>query len=307
LKWPLVALAGLAAVYGVLQLVGARESGPLPLFPAFRAEAATKISLRGPGGGAVLEKRGGIWVAASEGSYPAEADAVERMLEAVQGFSRKDMISSNPDKQALYQVDTTGVAVAIEGAGGKVLAAFVVGKLGPDYQSTYVRAANSKRVILAPGHLSSVFPSGKPSWQDKRIFAYQAADLTEIGIEKPGTSLVLRRASDGKWVIGQPEGAECDANKANRLARALAGLRSEDFAGHAPVPRAGVDRPDSSVSFKTSGGAEEKLVIGHGADGGRFYAAKGKGDVVYLLGAQNVKTLLADVAELTPKPPEVQE
>ena len=295
-------LAGLAVAYGALELAGARRSGPRPLFPGFKADAAARLTLRSPDGGAVLEKREGTWVVASEAAFPADADAVGRMLEAIQGFSRKDMISSKADKHALYEVDTTGVAVAVEGGAGKVLADFVVGRLGPDYQSTYVRAAGSDDVILAPGHLGSVFPRRKASWQDKRVFAYQAAELAEIRIEKPGASLVLKRDGDGKWLIAAPEGAQCDAGKANRLARVLASLRAEDFAGHAPMPEAGLDRADSVVTFTTTTGGQEKLVIGRAAAGGQFYATKGKGDTVYFLNAASVKTLLAELADLAPQP-----
>jgi hypothetical protein len=302
MKWLLIALVGLAAVYALLHLGGARQAGPHPLFPAFKAGSAHKITLGGPGGGAVLEKQDGAWVVTSEASYPADADAVRKMLDAAAGFSKQDMISSNPEKQAAYQVDTTGVTVTIEDVQGKARAAFVIGKLGPDYQSTYVREASSANVILAPGYLGSVFSRGKQSWQDKRIFNYEPADLVEIGVTKPGLAMVLKRGGDGTWLVAQPDGAPCDSNKASRLARILAHLTSTDFAGHAPMPEAGVDKPDSSVWFKVSSGAEARLVIGHDAGGGRFYAAKDKGSVVYLVGAQTVKTLLPDVASLAPAP-----
>jgi hypothetical protein len=302
MKWLLVALVVLAAVYGLLHLGSARKAGPRPLFPGFKAEAAHKITLGGPNGKAALEKRDDVWVVTSEASYPADADAVKEMLDVAVGLSRKDMISSNPEKQADYQVDTTGVAVTIEDAQGKTRAAFIIGRLGPDYQSTYVREANSASVILAPGYLTQVFSRGKQSWQDKRIFNYEPADLVELGVDKPGLAMVLKRGDDGKWLVAQPESAACDSNKASRLARILARLTSVDFAGRVPMPEAGVDRPDSSVWFKLANGTEAKLVIGHDAGGGRFYAAKAQGSVVYLVSAQTVKNLLADVASLAPAP-----
>ena len=302
MKWYVIALVILAAVYGLLHLAGARKAGPRPLFPAFKAGSARKITLGGPDGGAVLEKKNDVWLVTSEASYPADADAVQKMLDVAAGLSRKDMISSNPEKQAAYQVDTTGVAVTIEDAKGKTRAAFTVGKLGPDYQSTYVREANSAEVILAPGYLGPIFSRGTQSWQDKRVFNYEPTDLVEIGVNKPGLAMVLKRSDDGKWLVAQPEGAACDSNKASRLARILARLTSVDFAGRVPMPEAGVDRPDSSVWFKVASGAGAKLVIGHDAGGGRFYAARDRGDVVYLISAQTVKNLLPDVASLAPAP-----
>ncbi|HVP57674.1 MAG TPA: DUF4340 domain-containing protein [bacterium] len=302
MRWLVAALVILAAIYGGLHLGSMRKAGPRPLFPDFKADAAQKISLASPQGRVVLEKKDDVWVVSSEASYPADAANIQKILDAVSGFSRNDMISSNPEKQAAYQVDSTGIAVTIEDAAGKPRAAFIVGKLGPDYQSTYVRDANSARVILAPGYLRSVFSRGKQSWQDKRVFKVDLADIVTITIKKPGLSMALERASDGKWHLTQPEGAECDSNKATRVARALAFLTADDFAGHMPMPEAGVDKPDSSVSFRVTSGAEATLFIGHAAANGSFYVARDKSDVIYFLNPQSVRNLLPDLASLAPTP-----
>jgi hypothetical protein len=79
------------------------------------------------------------------------------------------------------------------------------------------------------------------------------------------------------------------------MAARLSGL---DFAGRLPMPEAGVDRPDSSLTLKLASGATAKLTIGRDAGGGRFYAATDQGDVVYLIGGSAVRALFADVATL---------
>jgi len=304
MKWLLSVLVVLAGLYGLLQFGSARKARPRPLFPAFRTELAAKITLHTSDANTVLEKKGDVWVVTSEDSFPAEADAVKQILDAGKGFSRRDMISANPQKQALYQVDSSGVAVTVEDTRGKVLASFVVGKLGADYQSTYIRDMTSNDVILAQGYFGPTFDRGKRSWQDKLIFRVEPNDVVEVGVTRPGLAMVLKRSAEGKWFISQPESIECEAGKASRLVKTLANLRCENFAWHVAASEAGVDNPDSSAWFKTADGTERKVLIGHGAGEGRFYVKRGDISLIYIVPAQTVKVIMPDVADLLPRPAE---
>jgi hypothetical protein len=300
MKWLVITLAVVAGLYGLLELAAARRARQQPLFPGFKPEAAEKISLHSPRTDVVLERQGDVWLVASEGSFPADFSAVGQMLDAASAFSRKDMVSSNPERQALYQVDTTGVAVSIEGAGGRRLASFIVGKLGPDYQSTYVRDASSNTVILAAGHLGGTFDRGQRSWQDKRIFAVEPKDVIGVTVTKPGLSMALERRGENEWVVSRPESGGCDPTKVSKWVRALANLRADDFVGRMPMPAAGLENPDSSVSLETAAGAQVKLLIGHALEGGRFYVKRADRDIVYTVSATTVKNLLQGQASLAP-------
>lgn len=297
----IIVLVILAGIFAVIRFGFESGDGEEAVFPDFRPEMAARIMLEGKEKTTVLEKAEGIWIVASEDSFPSEAEAVQTIFESVAGFSRKDIISSNPEKQWLYQVDSTGVMVTIEDAESKALASFIVGKVGPDYQSTYVRDAGSDEVVLAAGYLAPAFDRGKRSWQDKTVFAYEPADIVGIEILRPDERFSLARDSAGQWYMSQPESTACDQNVVTRLVRALASLRCDDFAGRAPVPESGLAEADSSVWFKTAGGIEERLVFGHETEPKQVYAAKAGSDMVFLLAAYRVERMLPGVEELRVK------
>lgn len=308
MKWLILALVVVGGLWGGLELRGRSKARPQPLYPDFKIEAAEKITIESPQGSAVLEKENGAWIAASEDSFPAEADAIRDMLVTIAAFSRKDRISSNPQKQALYQVDSSGASVTVQDGGGKTMASLVVGKTGADYQSTYVRESKSNDVIMAQGAFSHIFNRGKRSWQDKRIFNLQPDQVAEVGMTRAGETTVLKRGSDGAWYVSEPESAACDQGRVSGLVRTLATLRCEGFAGRTPLLEWGVASPDSSVYLKTTDGDQRTLLIGHTGEGDRFYAALAQGSIVYLLAPRSVKTLLPPPADLLPKeeslPPE---
>jgi hypothetical protein len=223
---------------------------------------------------------------------------VDDMLGRVTGFSRKDIISSNPKKQALYQVDSAGVFVSILDARGDTLVRFVVGKPGPDYQSTYVRDVGSGDVVLAPGYLRAVFDRGKRTWQDRTVYALEPDVIEEIKIGRSLESLTLRRNAAGEWFVSEPDSSACDQNTVTRLVRTLAYLRCDELAGRMPAPVFGLGEPDSAVGFRTADGRREELLLGHRNDKEQTYAKKKDSDIVYLLAAHKVDAILPRPAEL---------
>ena len=288
----------LVAVFVVLRLTSDRGQKDEPLFPDFRAEAAARLTIQGRQTGTVLEKSDDVWIVASEDSFPAEPGAVEKILEPIPGFSRKDRISSNPEKQALYQVDSAGVQVAVEDAGGRRIAAFVVGKVGPDYQSTYVRDADSDDVILAPGYLTPVFERGTRTWQDLTVYDLEPQEIVEVRLTTPGQIVGLERDESGAWYISQPESASCNKGRVSRLVKSLAYLRADYIAGRLPVEGSGVDVPDSSLWFRTADGVEDAILFGGRDENNRTYFRRKASDMVYILASPRVGSLLPRLHEL---------
>lgn len=300
MKWLIVVLVVIGGIWGALELRDRQSSKPQPLYPLFKPETAAKITIKSSDGGAALERAGENWLVVSEDSFPAEPSVMSDILVTIAAFSRRDKISSNPGNQALYQVDSAGTAVTVEDNKGRQVASFVVGKRGPDYQSTYVRDTKTNDVIVAQGYFSPVFDRGPRSWQDKRIFDIKPAEVVEMDVTRPGGTLVVKRGSDDKWYAAGAESLACDTEMVMSLVRSFANLRCSDFAGRKPLPEWGVENPDSSVVARTSDGSEHTLLIGHAASETSFYASRAVDGLVYIISAQNVANLLPDRAQLLP-------
>jgi hypothetical protein len=299
----LVVLAILIAIFVILRLGVDRAGRDQPLYPDFRPGSVTRVTIDGKERETVIEKAGDVWVVVSEDSFPAEAGTVDAMLDRITGFSRKDIISSNPEKQMLYQVDETGIAVEVGTTDGTVAASFVIGKAGPDYQSTYVRDTASDDVILAPGYLPQAFERGNRSWQDKTVFAFEPERFLEIAIKRPGETILLSKDPAGEWFISGPESTAADRNTASRVARTLARLRCDEFAGRAVLPEFGLAVPDSSVWFKTAD-VEHEIAFGNRDESGRTYAGTTASEVIYLLSPHKMSALMPQLDKLRVQAPD---
>ena len=299
-----IALVILAGVFALTRFTSRRGPAGKPLFPGYSSERATRIVLDGSQKQTVMQKDAGVWIVTTEDSLPADQAAVEAVLDAVNSFSRKDIISSNPAKKGLYQVDSTGISVAIEASAAETLAAFVVGKVGPDYRSTYIKDGGSDDVILAPGYLRPSYDRGKRPWQDTRVFALGADDITDVRISRGDETLALARDESSQWYIAEPESAAADENMIMRLVRTAANLRCDEFAGRSLKPDFGLDQPDSSLWLKTADGVEERLLFGSENASGLVYAMRPQADVVYLLAKHKVNSMLPKLAQLHKPAPE---
>jgi len=311
----ILVLVVLAAVFVISRFGIDRGAQDKSLYPRFKAERAARIQVKGKSSQATLDKVDGVWIVSSEDSFPAEAIAVEdsfpaeamavdNMFDRVAGFSRKDIVSSNPEKQSIYQVDSTGIQVAIEDASGEDVASFIIGKVGPDYQSTYVRDIKSNDVVLSSGYLPPIFDRGDRTWQERTIFTYEPSDLLEMVLTRPSGLITVSRGEGGAWYISKPESMACDQGRATRLARTLAYLKGDGIAGRAPVAGSGLAEADSSVWFKTTDGTEEHLRFGNRSESGQTYVLREGSEMVIKLVPTRVATMLPGLEELKPQAPE---
>ncbi len=307
MRFLVLVLVVLAVVYMVATLGERRGARPVPLFPAYKPERAAGIYIKAGERRVALERTPDGWIVPSEDSLPADPRGVDSILDKVAAFSLKDRVSSNPDKRSVYQVDSSGVFVWIVDESGDTTAAFVVGKVGPDYQSSYVREAWGDDVILTPGYLRSMFDRGEMTWQDRLIFDYSPDEITSISVRRGGEEYTLASTDGAEWYFAAPESAACNRSRAARLARLLAHLRCEDFAGRLPLPEAGIAGSDTALSFSTAGGLEHRLVFGSENDDRRVHFTKDDSDVVYLLARSKVDRLLPPRSEMLPEETEAAE
>ena len=150
------------------------------MFPALDPTKIDRIEIGSGATVAALIRQGdSVWAVESAGNYPADADAIEKALDAVKAL-RKDLpASENQDNFGRLGVDDKGIKVKLL-AGKAVAAELVVGLAGKNYGTTYVRPAGSDAVYLVSQDLRAVFPAGSSAWRDQAIFDVAMEDVNEI-------------------------------------------------------------------------------------------------------------------------------
>ena len=263
-----------------------------PLFPNFDKEQVTKIEIIATDGTATLSKQESTWVVASMDNYPADSEGIAELLTKVGEFKNTQRVSSNPEKQAEFQVDSTGVEAKLMDENDKRLAHLFVGKTTPGFLSSYVRPADANDVYVAQGYLQSVFNKGTRTWKDRTIFDFNKGNVTELNISSPEERVELRLDANGTWQMLKPEAAAANTTEVDNLLTTLSGLETDDFAeAQGDLAEYGLDTPASVISAALNDGTTATLYIGNEADG-KLYVKRDDSNTVFRLFKSNVDRLI---------------
>ena len=264
----------------------------MPLFPHFDKEQVAKIEITTAAETTTLAKQDGEWVVTSLDNYPADAEGVEDLLTKVGEFKNTQRVSTNPDKQVEFEVEsTTGVETKLMDANDTLLAHLFVGKTTPGFLSSYVRVADTNDVYVAQGYLKSVFDKGTRTWKDRTIFDFNQGIVTQVNITSPEETVELRLDAEGTWQMLQPEASAVKQNEVDSLLSAFSQLDTDDFTEPKELAEYELASPHSSISATLNDGTTATLRIGKEEDG-KLYVKRDDKDTVFRLFKSNVERLI---------------
>lgn len=203
----LIGVAALAALIAIdvatvpeppSELVGA------PLFPALEPARAEVITVGGDVGGSLrIERVDGEWVLPAWENFPADEWLVDELLGALERQSDRTLVARAPtDPEAFGLGAVAGPEVAVLGAGGAQLAAYVQGgdlPRGPGASTgLHLVRAGESAVYRAP--LLPRLTIDPQAWMSTRVLELPAAAVLGLRIRFAGQrELEFRRDADGQW------------------------------------------------------------------------------------------------------------
>ena len=267
------------------------------LFPDFNKENVTKIEITASGETTTLAKENNQWLVASMENYPADAEGIEDVLDKVTELKTTGLVSSNPEKQAQFEVDSSGTEAKLLDAGGNVQAHLFLGKTTPGYLSSYVRTADSNNVYVGKGNLKATFDKGTRTWKDRTIFSFNKGDVTHLSIKSEEEEIELEMDAEGKWQMTKPEAIAAVEPELDALLDSLSDLDTDDFADASDLSEYGLDAPKSSVLAKLNDGSTRLLHIGN-EESGKHYVKREDKDPVFMLFQYKINQLLKKSEDL---------
>ena len=173
---------------------------------------------------AILAREGGRWMMKEPLSYPADEGFVNAAIGKGASLELKNLVSSNPQKQNLFQVDSTGTFVRVYERGSQKTA-FWIGKTGPSYTETYVRRDGSNDVYLADGMFGYMFTKQPKDWRDKSIFKADPLTIPSVRFHYGDTTFALTRP-DSVWLADQDSTVQ---SAVTGFLGTLANLQTDNF------------------------------------------------------------------------------
>ena len=310
----LLVLIGVFVVLGLLVLIFENPFGKSEkqkkveeaqlLFPFFNKESVTKIEIISPFGlsTTILAKQNDQWLVETMDNYPADQTAVKEMLDNIAEMKTIERTSSNPEKQAVFQVDSSGVEAKLTDASGNLLAHLFAGKTTPGIFDSYVRAADSNDVYIVKGNLKLTLDKGYRSWRDRSIFSFLKEDVTHLTIRSEEEDIELQIDAAGAWQMLKPIVSAADGTEVGAITELMSSLETDDFAESKELSEYGLDGPSMSVTATLKDGSARMLLIGM-EESGSYYVKRADKTQIFELNKRHVDTLIKKSMDLKSETP----
>jgi len=124
-------------------------------------------------------------------TYPADAEAVQRALDALGTLRARAVVTRQPEKHARFQVDSTGTIVTALDDEGSALAELTIGRTSFTQRrqpNTYVRPSDAPAVYEVDGLLGTRFNKDVEAWREKRVWTLDRSRIAQVAFKYPADS-----------------------------------------------------------------------------------------------------------------------
>jgi hypothetical protein len=221
----------------------------------------------------ILKAEGGKYKLLAPVAYPADESAAKAAWEMLDRMNVSDLVTDQKAKQAEFEVDDKlGVHVVAKGAGGKVLADFVVGKGAGG--GSMVRLTGKDEIWQASGVQRFIVDKTPTDWRDKSIttFAAEEAEKIEIVTKDDGKVVVkktgAKQGTEDKWELVETTSRRLaksdpiDNTVPNGIVSSLSSWKASDFADGMKPADAGLDAPESTITVTLKGDKKVTVLLG---------------------------------------------
>lgn len=300
-------LAGLWALQSVLE--SRRTADRSPLWREARRAVRLELGRPGGGGRAVLVRSGDSWRLKEPFDFPADAEAVGRLLEKLEGSRLSEPVSADPLRHARFELIASSAAV-LRGwsrEGSDPALDLLVGRRGADYGAVFVRRPGESEVREARGLMRQDVDRPPAEWADRLLCALPADSVVSVELSSPTAGLTLSREG-GSWRMGGVVlSSATAAARVDPLLTALSRLNADAVAPEArahPFVLKGLQNPELRARIGYLEAGERKVLeleIGRLMPGFRHpVRRKGTPGVLYELAPWRLEAFRLDVNDLTP-------
>lgn len=261
----------------------ARRSEGEPVFPAYLIDRADAIRIDSAMQTVELARDGDRWIVLTEGGHRAEPDLVTQILEPVAQFRTSSLISRSPERHGVFEVDDAGTVVRISGR-GQELAAFVVGRPGPDFLSCYIRPLDGNKVYQVPTNLANMVNRGDQSWRNMTMLEAAQDDIISYTTRNPRETVTVERSPEGEWIITEPVASRTDPQVMNIVLSSMTRIRAVDFPDTLIDPAtAGIEPDTTTLVIRLIDGTSHRVIIGGSDERNRSYSVIDGDPTIYLV------------------------
>ncbi|MEO0106575.1 MAG: DUF4340 domain-containing protein [candidate division WOR-3 bacterium] len=151
-------------------------------------------------------------------NYPADSSLVANLINSLKGLQLGEVISQREEKYDDFEVGEKGIRLIIK---NKKDIAFILGKYAGDYQHSYLRFVDDRKVYLVKGINKFLIDRRPDDWRDKTILRIDRNLIERIVID--GEEIIKK---DTLWFYGEQF---LEKQKIDNILNLVSNLRASGF------------------------------------------------------------------------------
>ena len=210
----------------------------LPSIPKINKKQIDKIVIRkGKENPIILTKKDNVWIINNNPKYKVDSKKIDYILNDISNLKLISLVSKGNNYERYLLDKENKINISVWKKQNKILA-FSIGKLSPNYTSTYIKLENKPAIYLAQGNLKLTFDTDLDDLRDKHLFVFNINDVNKIKINFKGENLILTKKNN-QWTSDKKRN-----NKIVNLLQKLQTLECESFLNETKIKSIGTKNID---------------------------------------------------------------
>jgi hypothetical protein len=250
----------------------------------FNSDLVDRINIEPAGKDKLVFARDGKnWVRKTDKDVQVNGSMLTKLLDDLAGASVTNFAADVATDLPKYGLDQPAVKVTLSAfssentaetkAGEKPIVTLLFGKV--EGNDVYAKADDEPFILATPKAILDSIVTDPLQLQPLEIYQNKTDDIASFEVAREGQpTLGFERDKDKNWKLSKGD-EKVNTINVQSLVNTLASLRGVRWVG-ATVPDHGLDKPEVTVSFKTTGNTSGKLLLGKPSpDEMRFASAEG--------------------------------
>jgi len=251
-----------------------------------------------------FEKVDQQWYMRRPDACRADNRAVEQMLSMASHLEVGEIISSNPEKQFVFQVDSVMGNRLDFFDGENLLASMVIGKMQEDRLHAYLRKTDSDDVYLAKGLFSAIANRRLDLWKERSLLVLDPKQASEIEFSQDQKQFKLTR-EDTLWLLSAhpyQESFPADAGAVDEYLGTLADMKIDEFLKAFQSAGISFKAPQLELKLILPDGRQERVVaVAQGGEDSRYFVKTDQDRNAFILYEFNFKRIAKTFQDFQPK------
>lgn len=290
-------------------LVMKKEDGrhyTLPEPPSVDTEKIDRLTVEKEGQPFVFNRTESGWVV-TEHAYPADDEAVKKILDVMSGLTLSALVSEKQDV-ARYELDPSRVLTVTAFQGETPVMSFKIGKTAPTFNHTFVMLENDPNIYHANDNFRSHFNKSVNEFRDRQVLTFKEKDIEKITLQTPEKQVMLTARQpavdedpESTPVFDYPDGTSPDPKTVSNLLYSLSDLTCDRFA--TDTDKADMDASSPRLTVILDNGTSRVLRLFEPDADESVPATSSMNDYVFFLKphvAEDITSYALDLAGLTP-------